>query len=69
MAEEMEFFMYLLEYYANYKNMNSGDVMKLWDEKNITQKIFNDYWLYHTEAIENVYMDIDSLIATGKHAY
>lgn len=69
MTKEMAFFMYLLEYYANYKNMSSGDVMKLWDDKNITKKIFDNYWIYHTEAIENAYMDIDSLIATGKHAY
>lgn len=69
MAEEMKFFMYLLEYYADYKNMKSGDVLKEWEENGITQKIYDNYWIYHTERIENAYMDIDSLIATGQPAW
>ena len=39
------------------------------DEKNLTDYIFNMYELYHVEAIENAYMDIDSLIKTGKNAW
>lgn len=35
----------------------------------ITQKIYDSYWEYHTERIENAFEDIDSLIATGKHAW
>lgn len=69
MTEEMKFFMYLLEYYAAYKNMKSGDVLKEWEENGITQKIYDNYWIYHTERIENAYMDIDSLIATGQPAW
>ncbi|MCD8225243.1 MAG: DUF3791 domain-containing protein [Clostridiales bacterium] len=69
MSDEMKFFMYLLEYYAAYKNKKSGDVLKEWDAHNITQKVYDNYWTYHTERIENAYMDIDSLIATGKPAW
>lgn len=69
MSEEMKFFMYLLEYYADYKGMKSRDVLRIWDEKNLTNKIFENYWMYHTERIENAYMDIDSLIATGHSAW
>ncbi|MCC8061211.1 MAG: DUF3791 domain-containing protein [Clostridiales bacterium] len=69
MSDEMKFFMYLLEYYAAYKNKKSGDVLKEWDAHNIIQKIYDNYWTYHTERIENAYMDIDSLIATGKPAW
>ena len=69
MTEEMKFFMYLLEYYASYKNRRSRDVLKEWEEKGIIQKIYDNYWIYHTERIENAYMDIDSLIATGKSAW
>ena len=61
--------MYLLECYAAYKNKRSADVLKEWDKCNITQKIYNNYWTYHTEAIENAYMDIDSMIATGNPAW
>lgn len=69
MSEEMKFFMYLVEYYAAYKNMKSGDVLKEWDNHGIVQKIYDNYWTYHTESIENAYMDIDSLLKTGKPAW
>ena len=69
MSEEMEFFSYLLEYYAAYKEKATGVVLKEWDDHNITQKIYDGYWEYHTERIENAFEDIDSLIATGKHAW
>lgn len=68
MNEEMEFFSYLLEYYAAYKK-TTGDILKEWDNHDITQKIYDSYWEYHTERIENAFEDINSLIATGKHAW
>ena len=36
--------------------------------KGVTQRIFDGYWQYHQEAIQNAYLDIDSLVATGQHA-
>lgn len=27
------------------------------------------YWIYHTECMENAYMDIDSMVKTGKAAW
>lgn len=66
MTEEMKFFMYLLEYYAAYKKLKTGDVLKEWEDRGILQKIYDNYWVYHTERIENAYMDIDSLMAEGK---
>ncbi len=69
LSEEMDFFIFLLEYYAKQKNMSADEVLKLWDEKGITQSIYDGYWGYHTERLENAYEDIDSLIATGKHAW
>ena len=69
MTEEMKFFMYLLEYYAAYKNKPTGQVLSEWDQHNITQEIYDNYWIYHTECIENAYDDIDNLLATGKHLY
>ena len=50
-------------------HISTGDVLREWDEHGITQEIFNNYLIYHTEALTNAYMDIDSLLATGKHAY
>lgn len=69
MTEEMKFFIYLLEYYASYKNRKTKDVLKEWEEANIVQKVYDNYWIYHTECIENAYEDIDNLIETGKHKW
>ena len=69
MSAEMSFFIYLLERYAAYRNRKTGDVLKEWDQKQITQKIYDNYWGYHTERLENAFADIDSLLATGKPAW
>lgn len=66
--EEMRFFVYLLEYYAYAKGRNAGDVLQEWDAHGITQEIYDGYFQYHQERIENAYEDIDSLVATGQHA-
>ncbi len=62
MSREMQFFMYLIERYAETKNSTAGDILTQWDELGITEKIYNMYELYHTEAIENAFDDIDRLI-------
>ena len=69
MSEEMSFFMYLLENYAAYRNQKTGDVLREWDRRGLTQTIYDNYWGYHTETLENAYQDIDSLLSTGKHAW
>ena len=43
--------------------------MKEWERNGIIKKIYDNYWIYHTERIENAYMDIDSLMETGKSAW
>jgi len=69
MTEEMKFFLFLIERYANNYSRFTGDVLKEWDEKGLTQKIFDGYFQYHQERLENAYEDINSLVATGKHAW
>lgn len=69
MTKEMEFFIYLLEQYAMAKNRYTGEVLNEWDEHQLTQRIYDNYWTYHTEAIENAFMDIDSLIEKGRSAW
>ncbi len=59
MNEEIEFFSYLLEHYADYKKKTTGEVLKEWDAHNITQKIYDGYLEYYTERIENAFEDID----------
>lgn len=69
MSEEFLFLNYLLEMYATYKNKTVGDVLREWDKHGITQEIYDGYWGYHTERIENAFDDIDHLLATGEHAW
>ena len=69
MKKETEFFIYLLERYSSYKNTHTNEVLREWDEKNLTQYIYDMYEIYHTERLENAFMDIDSLVATGKPAW
>ena len=47
----------------------TGEVLAEWESKGLTKKIYDNYWVYHTEAIENAFADIDSLLDTGKHAW
>lgn len=69
LSKEFRFFTFLLESYAKHKGLNASEVLKTLDEKKLTDFVFNMYELYHTEAIENAYQDMDSLIATGKTAW
>lgn len=69
MSSDMDFFIYLLESYAQAKGLSAAAVLRRWDELGISDAIFNNYWIYHTEALENAFEDIDSLTATGKTAW
>ncbi len=67
MTKEQEFFIYLLEYYAKYKDMPTSKVLEELNKLNLSDFICNDmYWRYHTEAIKNAFEDIDKLIAERK---
>ncbi len=66
MTAQQDFFLYLLENYAAYKNRPTGEVLEEWDSKNITDFIFNMYEMYHSGALENVFDYIESLLLTGK---
>lgn len=65
----MQFFLFLIERYANHKNRPTGDVMREWDQKGVTQEIFDGYFQYHQEPIQNAFLDIDSLVVNGVHAF
>ena len=69
LSKEFRFFTYLLESYAQHKQTTAGEVLRTLDEKKLTDFVFQMYEMYHSEAIENAYADLDSLIATGKAAF
>lgn len=62
MTKEMEFFTFLMEQYAQYKNTTADKILRQLDELNLTDYVFNMYEMYHIEALENAYADIDKLI-------
>lgn len=66
MSKEFRFFTYLLESYAQYKGTTAAEVLRILDEKKLTDFVYNMYEIYHTEAIENAYIDIDSLMRQVK---
>ena len=63
MGKEMEFFIFLIENYAEYKNTTADEVLKLWDELELTDFIYDMYERYHIERLENAFEDIDRLSA------
>ena len=62
MNKEMNFFIYLLEKYAEYKNTTADKVLNMFDNLKITELIYGMYEQYHTEAIENAFEDIDRMV-------
>jgi len=65
MTKEMEFFLFLIERYAKAKGRMTGDVLREWEDKGITKEIFDGYFEYHQERLENAFDDIDALKMIG----
>lgn len=63
MSKEMKFFIYLIERYAEYKGITAQQIMELWDRLELSETIYDLYEMYHIEAIENAFADIDALVA------
>ena len=59
MSNEHDFFLYLLEKYAEYKKIPTEDLLKLLDETGVSEYIMQMYPMYHTERLENAFEDID----------
>lgn len=64
--KKSDFFIYLLERYAEFKKMTAKEVLHQWDELDLTNFIYDMYDIYHTERLENAFHDIDSLIEERK---
>jgi len=59
LSNEMQFFIYLLEKYAEHKGLAAPDVLRTFDEIHLTDYIKQMYPMYHSERIENAFDDID----------
>ena len=62
MTKETEFFIYLLERYADYKSRTAPDILQEWDDLKLTDFIYDLYEIYHAERLQNAFDDIDQLI-------
>ncbi len=67
-SKELEFFIFLLEQYAAHKNSTADVILKRWDDLGITDFINSMYEMYHSEAIENAFHDIDRVTAEKEAA-
>jgi hypothetical protein len=58
-SNQSEFFIFLLEKYAEHKSLSADEVLKRWQEGGLLDYINGMYDQYHTERIENAFEDID----------
>jgi hypothetical protein len=62
MSKETEFFIYMLERYAEYKEKTADQILKEWDRLGLTDFIYDMYDIYHVERLQNAFDDIDDMI-------
>lgn len=59
----MQFFVYLLEAYAEHKGKTADVVFSQWKAAGLSSFFFDMYERYHAEALENAFADIDDKMA------
>lgn len=68
MSREMEFFIFLIEQYAQNHKTTANNVLELWDNLGLSELIYNMYERYHCEVLDNAFKDIDNLIQEKQNA-
>ena len=59
MSREFGFFIYLLERYAEHLGVTADVAYRRLAEKGLVDYVIGMYELYHVEAIENTFADLD----------
>jgi len=59
MSREFGFFIYLLERYAEHLGVTADVAYRRLAEKGLVDYVIGMYELYHVEAIENAFADLD----------
>lgn len=62
MSKETQFFIYLIERYAEKKGSTANQVLQEWDKLELTDFIYDMYEIYHVERLQNAFDDIDELM-------
>lgn len=60
LSDKADFFIFLLEKYAENKKKCAKDILALWQDNNIIDYINEMYEQYHSERVENAIQDIDN---------
>ena len=63
MSREFGFFIYLLERYAEHLGVTADVAYRRLAEKGLVDYAIGMYELYHVEAIENAFADLDRRLA------
>ena len=63
MSREFKFFIYLLERYAEHHGITADVMYAKLSEKNLIDYTIKMYELYHVEAIENAFADLDNKLS------
>ncbi|MDR1151103.1 MAG: DUF3791 domain-containing protein [Bifidobacteriaceae bacterium] len=65
MSQELGYFIFLIERYAQAKGKTGAQVLEALDAAGLTEFVIGMYDLYHVERTENAFADIDDLLANG----
>ena len=63
MSKEFKFFIYLLERYAAHIGVSADVAYARLSQKGLVDYALNMYELYHVEAIENAFADLDARLS------
>jgi len=63
LSNELSYFIYLLEKYAEYKNTGARQVLERLDGAGLTQYVMQMYPIYCSERLEKAFCDIDYRLA------
>ncbi len=62
MSKQGDFFLYLIERYAEQKATSADKVLAEWTRLGVADMIYDMYEIYHCERLENAFEDIDRMI-------
>jgi len=63
MSEEGKYFIYFIEQYALAKGMTGDRALTLFEKHDLIPYIWDMYYTYHTERVENAIEDIDQRLS------
>lgn len=66
MSAELEYLAFAMEKYRQAKGMSPAEVAKLFHDAGLTQRVLENYYLYHIEASANMIADLDSYLESGR---